>query len=500
MAGRGVNTDIEATIQLDPSEQIQHALGANHDIRTGLDELVDNSIDAEAKNIRIVFHVDGFRLVQIAVHDDGVGMDFAKMKRVLRLGGHETKAQKNIGIYGLGLKEGSYANADLVTVASRVKGQFASGIQLKKQTFAAGVLRQQSLTKIWNLRDRLVGLKHGTTIVWNDLSTVYQGPDEAEGLAFLSSTIEKIRQHLGIRYHRYLKSNRVTIKMFTIYDGDEPVPNPEIKAVDPCGYRKSGNQAYPRTLTVGGQKGAPGVTAHIWTNKSKTDQFLLEGRDELGHQGFYVYMANRLITQGGWSGFREARKELKLLRLVIDDPRVVERYIVVSPQKGAVRLEEGFHRFVESLRADDGSGDTFEDVCTDAAEVLRLSNRHSGKATPIAEGGRGLAPAVKAAIEDYAPLKSGAPVNVQWADLEVGEFVSVDSTESTVYLNSFYREMLNAGNSTFTDAPLVKTLVYLLFNEAASSKRTAKSRANIELWSKILATAAEEQLEQNNPL
>ena len=389
MAAREINAEIEKTIQLPPSEMIQHALGANHDIRSGLDELIDNAIDAQAENIRIVFHVDGFRVVQVAVHDDGVGMDAAKMERVLRLGGHEASSANNIGIYGMGLKEGSYANADTVTVVSRVKGQFTSGIQLEKESFAAGLLNQKSLTSIWNLRNGLLGLKHGTSIIWTNLVEIYQGDDETEGFAFLSTTIEKIRKHLGIRYHRFLDSERVNIKIFTIYDDFNPVLNPAIEPINPCGYRKSGDKEYPKHLTVDGKSSGLGVTAHIWTNKSKTDQFLLEGKDELGHQGFYVYVADRLITQGGWSGFQEPRKDLKLLRVVIDDHRVVKKYITVSPQKGSVRLTEDFHRFVDSLRTTDASKSTFEDVCDDALETLRFSNRRSGKATPIAEGGRG---------------------------------------------------------------------------------------------------------------
>ncbi|MCG7233569.1 ATP-binding protein [Corynebacterium sp. ACRQM] len=159
MAQSKSSFEIEKTIHLAPIESIQHALGANHDICSGIDELVDNSIDAKAENICIVFHVDGNKLTQIAVHDDGRGMDAATMERVLRLGGHESQSHSNIGIYGMGLKEGSYANADTVTVLSRVKGQFPAGIQLHKESFTADVLKQQATTAAWNLRDRLVDLK-----------------------------------------------------------------------------------------------------------------------------------------------------------------------------------------------------------------------------------------------------------------------------------------------------------------------------------------------------
>lgn len=488
--------DVEKTIHLAPTESIQHALGANHDIRSGIDELVDNSIDATAENICIVFHVDGNKLTQIAVHDDGRGMDVGTMERVLRLGGHESQSHSSIGIYGMGLKEGSYANADTVTVISRVKGQFPSGIQLHKDSFSADILKEHVITAAWNLRDRLVNLKRGTSILWNDLTDIYEGDDENEANAFLAKTTEKLRRHLGIRYHRFLQNNRLNIKMFMLYDGMSPVPVPEIKPVNPCGYRKSGDSRYPLKLAEHGRDEGLGVTAHIWPNRSKLDEFVLEGKDELGHQGFYVYIADRLITQGGWCGLQEPRKDYKLLRIVIDDPRVIDKYITISPQKGSVRLGEGFHRFVESLQICGDAARNFDEVCGDATAVLRNSNKKSGNPDALAEAGQGIAPAIKDIIEGEAILKRSDPIDVIWAELEGDKFVEVSPREGSIKINRKYRKMINPGRGSFNDAPLLKTLLYLLFNDVATSKQTKKSKANASLWSELLTVAAKEQQRQ----
>ncbi|MDO5032431.1 ATP-binding protein [Corynebacterium sp.] len=490
------SSEISKTIELPPSESIHQALGANHDLCSGIDELVDNSIDANAQNVCIVFRVAGFRLEQIDIHDDGLGMDAAKMERVLRLGGHEAHSDNNIGIYGMGLKEGSFANADAFTVASRVKGHFATGIRLQKDSFVAGVLNERALTPIWNLRSGLVSPKHGTTVVWNALSGIYEGNDEAEANAYLSTTIEKLRKHLGIRYHRFLEQERVSLRIFVVYDGDGPHETPSVSPINPCGYRKSGHKNYPRRLSIGGSPNAHGLTVHIWTNRSKLDEFQLESKDDLGHQGFYVYIADRLITQGGWFGFQEPRKDYKLLRVVIDEPEVIRQYITISPQKGSVRLAEDFHRFMESLRVVGGDDASFEQVCSDAVEVLRNSNRRSGNPDPLAEGGQGLAPSIKRAIEDEAVIKTSDPVSVVWTSIPSGEFVEVDANQSVIWLNKDYRKLLNPGRGTFNDAPLVKTLVYLLFGDIATSKKTAKAKANASLWSKLLTVAAEEQIKQ----
>lgn len=490
-----ITTEITSTIELVPTEAIQHALGANHDARSGIAEIIDNSIDAGARNIAIVFQVDGFRLVQVAIHDDGIGMSEFKMEDVLRLGGHEANSRRNIGRYGMGMKEGSFANAETLTVVSKQLGAATTGFQLNKSNFLAGRLNERSLTQVWNLRNDIISLKNGTSIIWNHLNSTYEGNDEKEGLNFLSSTIESIRLRLGIRYHRFLENKSLSIKMFTRWDEDSPVANPDIQAINPFGFSRSGHKAYPKELTVRGDVNAPGVKAYIWPNRSDRAGFLLESKDELGHQGFYIYDADRLITQGGWSGFRKEKKEQKLLRIVIDNPRVINEYLTISPQKGSVRLSEDFHRFMGSLRDPENKDLGFDSVCQDAAEVLKKSNRKSGVADPLAEAGTGIAPRIRAAIEDNASLKKTEPVSVIWGSVHSGDFVKVNSKNNQIVINSEYRKLLNPGRGSLNDAPLVKTLLFLLFNEPATKKETGKMRANVELWTSILNAAVEEQLE-----
>ncbi|AJE32704.1 ATPase [Corynebacterium humireducens NBRC 106098 = DSM 45392] len=370
-------TEFDGVLDLPPNAAINHALGANHDLDTGLDELIDNAIDAGATNIAIVLHVDGHRLQQISIHDDGRGMSQEKITEVLRLGGHSAQSETNIGRYGMGLKEGSFANSEQPTILSRRRGDYPHGYQLSKDSFTAGVLNERAVTKAWNLRHGLVTLSHGTTILWDGLTNVYLGDDSQAGQRFVSQQLEKLRKHIGIRYHRFVESERLNVSLRISWDGEAPTPTPAIRAINPFGYNKSGQRGYPRLLTQGGNPDAPGITAHIWTNRSNNDAFHLEAKDELGHQGFYIYDADRLITQGDWSGVQEPRKELKLLRIDVSDPRIIDRYITISPQKGSVRFSEDFHRFLGSLKSPDDPSITLETVFAAAAATLKESNRKS---------------------------------------------------------------------------------------------------------------------------
>lgn len=494
MADTQIAAEIESTISVPPTESIQHALGANHDIRTGLAEIIDNAIDASATQVQIVFQTEGHRIVQIAIHDDGVGMNESHLVDVLSLGGHTAHSEHNIGRYGIGMKEGSYANANTLTVVSRRFGDVPVGYQLSKKNFQAGRLNERSLTRIWNLRNDLTSLRHGTSIIWNDLTSVYEGVDEDEGYDFQSEIIEAIRKFVGIRYHRFLENKKLDISLYVRYDDELPAATPAPVAVNPIGHRKSGHKKYPRQLTIGGKAGELGVTAYIWPNKSKTEAFNLEAKDAMGHQGFYVYDADRLITSGGWAGFVNPKKDLKLLRIVIDDPPVLDEYITISPQKGDIRLAEGFHRFVEQLRAVDNPKVGFKEVCDDATETLRASNRRSGNPDPLAEAGRGLDPVIKATVSELAQLKHDEPIEVVWGPIESGDFVEIGYNSSSIIINQDYRKDLVGRRGGLNDLPLIKSLLYLLFNDAVTKKRTAKSEANVKLWIDILNAAVEKQV------
>ena len=491
--------EVANTIELPPSAAVNIALGSNHDIVTGLDELIDNSLDAEARSVVIVFHVEHFRLQRISIHDDGIGMSRDTLTRVLRLGGHEAYSHtRNIGRYGIGMKEGSFANARRTTVVSRVRGQEQNGVRLRRDSFTADVLTERTVSQLWNLRAELQTLHHGTSIIWDDLVENYQGKDQQEGRKLFSNLLEKLRKHIGIRYHRRLQSGEVTIQFRSQWDDLSPAPTPAPRPIDPFDYMHSGRKGYPRTLTLDGVPDAPAITAHIWTNRSAKVEYKLTSNDPMGHQGFYVYDADRMITCGDWCGYQTPKKELKLLRIEISDPRVLNDYLTISPQKGSVRLEESFRQFISRLRDPEDPSVDFDQVLSDATETLKDANRRSSKADLLAVPGLGLAGAIKDVIWENDRLKDNDPLKIVWGQVESGDFLEVhrqtgsSNKNPKLVLNQDYRPLFASSKDDIDDAPLVKALVYLLFGDIATKKSGAKAQANENLWIDILNAAAEE--------
>ncbi|WP_156119434.1 hypothetical protein [Corynebacterium humireducens] len=97
-------------------------------------------------------------------------------------------------------------------------------------------------------------------------------------------------------------------------------------------------------------------------------------------------------------------------------------------------------------------------------------------------------------VEYEAVLKPVEPIDVLWGKTRNDDFVSVLREDNRIVINDRYRALFNNGATGLNDAPVLKALLYLLFNEIASSgRRTGRAEATTELWISILNAAAHQQ-------
>ena len=90
-------------------------------------EIIDNSIEANAKNIKILVSEDDVKtqtriqkiITHLAIIDDGNGMDRPAMETSLQFGnGTKLKSRKGIGRFGIGLPNASISQCKKVEVYS----------------------------------------------------------------------------------------------------------------------------------------------------------------------------------------------------------------------------------------------------------------------------------------------------------------------------------------------------------------------------------------------
>lgn len=110
--------------------------------------------------------------------------------------------------------------------------------------------------------------------------------------------------------------------------------------------------------------------------------------------------------------------------------------------------------------------------------------------------GQGLAPKTRRAIASEVTIIEGEdPVRIRWRKFHGSDFVEVDRSTRTLWLNVEYREAVLRGcHGSVNDAPLLKALLYLLYEDIFRGLAFGpKDRDNVSLWRAILNAAAKDE-------
>lgn len=185
-----------------------------------LAEIIDNSIQADATRVDVVFGFDrGTKPVRIAVVDDGHGMD-PQMVRAALVWGAGTRAEDRSGFgkYGYGLPSASVSQCHRVTVYSKTTDgewhsayldidEIARGEWSKNNRIEMPPARPAELPAFVrkSLADskRLDSFEHGTVVVWENLDRVDYKRREALRNALVTD--------LGVLYRNYLVSTPMLV-------------------------------------------------------------------------------------------------------------------------------------------------------------------------------------------------------------------------------------------------------------------------------------------------
>ena len=107
--------------------------------------------------------------------------------------------------------------------------------------------------------------------------------------------------------------------------------------------------------------------------------------------------------------------------------------------------------------------------------------------------GTGLHENVRRIIRAEIPLRrSEGPVEIRWKRLKDGKFMELDRSERTVYLNQRYRTMFTGGITGVSDAPLLKSLVFLLTQDHFTGQYWGpRDKDLIDMWNSVLGAAVQ---------
>lgn len=489
---------------LPPDARYMEALSSQgYGFEAAIADLVDNSIDAGAKDVVIHFLRRGDRLVSFLVIDDGCGMTEDELDVAMTVGGQRNYADRALGMFGTGLKSASLSHASAVTVVSRTRSSRPVGRRWMMERAVSGY-QCDVVEPVYaqELMDRYANCPitwQGTVIRWDGVKNFPQhgGPEQTD--RYLHRTINKLGLHLGLQLHRFLARPdfNITIAVEDVDTGVEYM-NLGVQPLDPFGYPVSGHPDYPRRFVADLPSfGEIAFEAHIWPPKSNVDEYKAVG-SVMERQGFYFYRHDRIVQAGGWNNFRQPDQHLSLARVSVDLPHGSQDLFRLTVKKEGVEMSPEVVTALET--AHDSEGRTFTQYVADADTTYREARKRSATTRkPVIGPGKGIDPVVRETIEDELSLIPGEdPISVRWQPLENGIFFDLDRENRTIALNKLYRPAILGGRrGGLNDAPVLKSLMYLLLHQIFEKEYSGpREKDNLQLWQSVLVSAARVELDR----
>jgi hypothetical protein len=470
----------DGTIRILPdSEGVFDAVARiGYEFEHAIADLVDNSIDAKARNVLVRFIYDAKAVRSVAVIDDGEGMNDDSIDAAMAFGARTGKGADSLGKYGMGLKSATFSQCNALTVISRQSGRAVGRRWTAEKARAdwsceilnggaAGTYMRQHRSH------RVDTSESGTIVEWGDLDAFTHSmipPGKT-----IDSRFRQLNNHLGLVFHRLIEGGKISIQLDAVNPSQRLSGIPvSVGALNPF-PRFSGLSGYPKqfAMTVGGQE--LGFTGHVWKRNATEAGFKLGDGRLSKKQGIYLYRNDRLIQAGGWNGLRnDAEVHLSLARVELDLPSALDSMFKLTVQKSAVSMPEDVLKAIKDARS---GRKRFSDFLSDAETAYRDQ-------VPARHVRHGLVPASginKALARRFESTLGAADdeddtVRFEWIQLDQEVFFNVDSECRTIYLNSVYREAVLMGHRRSSgDAPLVKTLLMLLFKDDLARKRRMKT-------------------------
>jgi hypothetical protein len=461
-------------------------------------DLIDNAIDAKAADVLVRFIHDGRSVQSVCVIDDGEGMTSKELDTAMAFGARTGKGDDSLGKYGMGLKSASFSQCDVLTVITASKGAVQGRrwtAEKAKSDWLCEVLRPDGAeTYLRGHADRVAVADHGTLVEWNRLDALSHSMQRPERM--IETRFQQLSNHLGLIFHRFLQERRLRIRMdaLDVTSGSRGFAQ-DVEPLNPF-PRVSGLAGYPRDFNFS----VPGSSAvsfrgYIWRRNASDAGFKLGGGRLSKRQGIYVYRNDRIIQAGGWNGLRnDAEVHSSLARIEFNLPTSLDSVFKPTVQKSAISMPE---ELLAALRDARSGTKRFVDYLADAEQAYRDQKpektiRHG--LVPTAGITKGLAQKFERILG--AAQDDDDEVRFIWSPmLDSSELVDVDAGTNTIYLNSDFRDAVLYGTRASSgDAPLVKTLLMLLFKEdLARRNRMASFAARLAVINELLVEAARAQ-------
>ena len=341
-----------------------------YSLGTALADLIDNSLTAGARTIRIVADTSS-AVPRLGILDDGSGMDEATLVNAMRLGTRsplEERDRSDLGRFGLGLKTASFSQCRRLTVLTRRDGAMHCARWDLDYVVAANEWRVQIPESTDGIPWTEELDETGTLVVWETLTAgALDGANESD----LVRELDEARSHLELVFHRFLAGEHGLHKV-NIFLNERPlVPFDPFHTIHPATIvgseeriRFEGADVFVRAFTL---------PHHSKVSSADWDRYA--GKEGyLKNQGFYVYREKRLILRGTWFGLTRQTELTKLARVRVDMPNTLDAAWRIDIKKASAQLPSPIRKRLAKI---------IEPLGVSSKRVYRTRGRKLFEATPI---------------------------------------------------------------------------------------------------------------------
>lgn len=323
-------------VKVPPAKSLIQGLRCiGYNFSTALADIIDNSISADAKNIRVLSDPDADD-PYLVIFDDGRGMTRNELDNAMTLGSDRDdveETEEELGRFGLGLKSASFSQCLKLTVVSKKYRRINAmrydleKIQSKNE-WVLDVLEDSEISDLPEVQ-RLDSLESGTLVIWQNFDKMKE-----ESRSFRDSFISAIgiaKRHVEFVFHRFWG------KINFEFNGNRTEKRDPFLSEAP-----NTQKGREQTITIDGQPivVAPFVLPYANSLSEDDKKMLGNPKSIYDDQGFYIYRNKRLIIWGSWLRMSIRSEFNKLARVRVDIPSTLDSLWTLDVKKSSAKIPD----------------------------------------------------------------------------------------------------------------------------------------------------------------
>ena len=351
-------TQEDLDLSPDPAALIDSLRAFPYSASSAIADLIDNSIAAGARIVRIFTKWNNGNPT-VEVVDDGSGMTIEGLQTALRFAGTGPSAQRDVtdlGRFGLGLKTASLSQCSRVMVTSMRDGSVANlgwdvdELQLSRQWKPSRSVQYETSSHV-----ALLNGADGTVVSWQKLDRLLGRDLANQSIEELDEVFEKVQDYLEMVFHRFMRRAKPDgANHLEIYINENKL-TPWDPFLEEYPIADQVYRVEEQDIQLHG--GISRIVGYVLPTEreAKTDGALdiweKSGRQRWNKlQGFYVYRLDRLLTMGGYLDLgRLLDEHSKLARICIELDNKTDNDWLLDVTKSSVTPPVSVKRQLEQV-------------------------------------------------------------------------------------------------------------------------------------------------------